>query len=327
MLKKLILPLVMATLLNACSATQESNELRLQNVSLGTSYDYQLMDGQKQAVNLDQLLRELADYDAVFIGEYHKNHASHLLQSQVLSGLYKLNAVQGRDTVLSMEMFERDHQVNLNKYLKSDIGETYLIKETPAWDNYVGSYRPLVEFAKEHNLQVIAANAPGDIVRCIGRHGQDYLNKLNDAERTLIAEQPFLDVDGYAKKFYGLMGISEHMPSNRMRNTYLAQLTRDNTMAESMTQIFFKNSHTQIIHVNGTFHSEDGLGTVGAFKRQNPNLKVAVVTPLHINKFEDADEDNYYYLVNKQPAEFVNDEYKKEAYKKMFSESKSKSCK
>ena len=88
------------------------NNLNVAKIQLnGDSYEI------NSGTNLNQLLNELADFDAVFIGEYHKNHASHLLQSLIFSGLYKLNLVRGRETALSMEMFERDHQTNLNKYL------------------------------------------------------------------------------------------------------------------------------------------------------------------------------------------------------------------
>lgn len=324
MLKKISLPIVIASLLSACSTIQEPPTSSLSAPNLITAYDYLLFSQQKNVLGLEEMLTELVEADVVFIGEYHKNHASHLLQSQILSGLYKLNAEQGRDTILSMEMFERHHQSNLNDYLQSKVGEKYLIDESPAWDNYIGSYRPLVEFSKQNGIKVIAANAPADIVRCVGRQGEGYLSKLDNSQLSLIAKQPFSDIEGYAKKFYGLMGMSDHMPSNRMRNTYLAQLVRDNTMAESMTKANGKN--TQIIHINGTFHSEDGLGTVSAFKRLNPELKVAVVTPIHFEKRQEAGKDSFYYVVQKQPKEFVSQEYQRKAYKKMFSESKSKTC-
>ncbi|NMU84680.1 ChaN family lipoprotein, partial [Vibrio parahaemolyticus] len=71
----------------------------------------------------------------------------------------------------------------VDAYLRGEIGEQYLMKQANAWPNYESDYRPLVEFAKQKNLPVIAANAPKSIVRCIGRQGLDYINKLDDDQR------------------------------------------------------------------------------------------------------------------------------------------------
>lgn len=81
--------------------------------------------------------------------------------------------------VLSMEQFTRDAQPLMDDYLTGKIGEQYLIQKANAWPNYESDYRPLVEFAKSQQLPVIAANAPKPIVRCIGRVGIDYLDRLS----------------------------------------------------------------------------------------------------------------------------------------------------
>src|SRR5690554_7260780 len=51
-------------------------------------------------------------------------------------------------------------------------GETEMLEDANVWVNYKASYRPLVEFARQHQLPVIAANAPAVTVRCVGREGK-----------------------------------------------------------------------------------------------------------------------------------------------------------
>lgn len=309
--------------LTGCLSTPPEKGAHTQR--LVTAYDYQIVNAKHEPISLAALTEATADADVVFIGEYHRNQASHLLEMQLFASRHQSN--RQRPTILSLEMFTREQQAILDRYLNSEIGEKYLMEEAPAWGNYQSSYRPLVEYAKQHQLVVVAANASGDIVRCIGRKGEDYLNVLSAEEQKHIAQYPFAEIPGYQEKFFGLMGGAKHMPDNRARNSYLAQAARDNTMAESIAAALKKNPGSQVIHLNGSFHSEDQLGTVAALKRLNPELKIQVVTPVHLNEFEQGDfegRDDFYYLLNPQPKEFVDPEYMKASRKAMFEKSRKK---
>lgn len=332
---KLLTLFVSILLITSCASSHYKSKSRNTNSqTLNTAYDYQLLDNNYQPISLQKLSQSLTDADVVFVGEFHSNHASHLLEMQVLAALFQQNQKANRPMVLSMEMFNRDQQAILDDYLDSKIGERYLIDKAPAWGNYKASYRPLVEFAKQHKLAVIAANAPADIVRCIGRQGSDYLVKLDDEEKFLIAKKPIEAVENYDTKFFNLMSASSHTPTERQKNSYFAQLTRDNTMAESIQKALQENPSVQVLHLNGNFHSENQLGTVGALKKLMPELKIKVVTAVHHSKLAEQKkkldaQDDFYYLVKKQPVQFVNKDFQREAFKKMFAKSKdkAKSCK
>ena len=131
-----------------------------------------------------ELARQLANTDVVVTGEYHGHHASHLLQARLQQALYRHHPRQTLSTV----QFNLNHQDALGAYLAGQTGETEMIEDAGAWENYKGSYRPLVEFAREHQLPVVAANAPADIVRCVGREGMDYLQRLPDAQRAALPD-------------------------------------------------------------------------------------------------------------------------------------------
>ncbi|MEA3406029.1 MAG: ChaN family lipoprotein [Pseudomonadota bacterium] len=298
--------------------------------TLQTAYDFVLFDSQtRQPASVQQLALQLADADVIFIGEFHGNHASHLLQAQLQNQFYQQNPKQ----VLSMEQFNRDQQPILNQYLDDEVGEAYLINEAPAWENYAASYRPLVSFAKQNLLPVIAANAPADTVRCIGRQGQAYLAKLTEDEKSLIAEAPFKEVDGYREQFMEWLKDSSHFDEAKAEKSYLAQLTRDNTMAESILLALSDYPDHQIVHTNGAFHSNHYLGTAGALKRMNSELNIKVISPIHsedsqsliINK-EAYQKGDFIYLLQPQPEKYVNASYRKQAFKAMFENADSKAC-
>ncbi|HHS99748.1 MAG TPA: hypothetical protein ENK73_02730 [Thiomicrospira sp.] len=314
-------------ILQGCSLIAEKPE---QPPVIQTAYDFVLLDSQtEQIISIQQLAEQLKEADVIFIGEFHGNHASHLLQAQLQNLLYQQNPKQ----VLSMEQFNRDQQPILNQYLDDEVGEAYLINEAPAWENYAASYRPLVSFAKQNFLPVIAANAPADTVRCIGRQGLAYLDKLTEDEKRLIAAAPFKEIEGYREEFMTWLEASSHFDKTKAERSYLAQLTRDNTMADSILQALSDYPEHQIIHTNGAFHSNHYLGTAGALKRMKPELTIKVISPVHIehsqplkvNK-EDYNKGDFIYLLQPQPEKYVNASYRKKAFKAMFKNADSKTC-
>lgn len=324
-LRLLLLSAVVAVFAGCGSVSKQTN------ISLQTLYDYQIVDSQSQRyLNLDQAVAKLKDSDVIFIGELHGHHGSHLLQSQLQQALYALQPNQ----ILSMEQFERDTQSAVSRYLYGEIGENAFIKQSRAWDNYTGSYRPLVEFAKTHGVEVVAANAPTDIVRCVGREGESYLTKLNTEELALIARQPFSNDAVYEAKFKTYMEKGKRAADpQRLQQSYIAQLLRDNTMAESIYLAKKSAPNHQIIHLNGAFHSNEFLGTVGALKRLDPNLKLSVVSPVmleELNVHYQADDlklGDLLYLILPLPAEYIDQAERLDAMQTLFKEAESKPCK
>jgi uncharacterized iron-regulated protein len=246
--------------------------------------------------------------------------------------MYRLRPEQ----ILAMEQFNLDHQDELNRYLQGEIGETEMIEDAGAWDNYRASYRPLVEFARQLNLPVIAANAPADVVRCVGRKGSEYLNGVSDTIKQKLPTDPFMDTPAYREKFMAAIGASHQADdtmSERMDNTYKAQLLRDNTMATRILQALKEHPGHQVLHLTGTFHSEEGLGTVALLKQRAPETSVAVVSPVFwpsdVNEpplDQNRTKGDFIYLIQPLPDEFRDTKREREAMKARFSRSTDQTC-
>jgi len=276
-------------------------------------------------------------YDSLIVdsagGQYHGHQASHLLQSRVQAQLHRLRPAQ----VLTMEQFNVDYQQELDRYLQGKTGEAEMIEDADAWPNYRGSYRPLVEFARNHQLPVIAANAPVDIVRCIGRRGPDYLEQLSDDRRQYLPDDPFLDTKAYRAKFVeaitGSHSSGDPTMSERMNNSYKAQLLRDNTMASRILAARQQNPDAQILHLTGTFHSEDNLGTVALLRQRAPELSVLVVSPVvwpsaaqQPPREKNRNKGDYLYFIQPLPEEFQDPEREQAAMKVRFSRAADADC-
>jgi uncharacterized iron-regulated protein len=294
---------------------------------------FQLMrtgTGPAVAVSVDEAADALKDYDVVFMGEWHDHAGNHLAEMALFRALYARNP----QLSLSLEMFERDVQPVLDDYMAGRIGEDNLRRRGRAWGNYAESYRPLVEFAKEHALPVIAANAPASVVRCVGIEGPGYLARMPAAKRGWAAAELHLGEGPYKDKFLrflaedGAHGQDANRTEEEKRaaaeRSFASQVTRDDTMAESIYLALQKNPARKIVHLTGAFHVEGALGTVERLRLRAPNLKIAVVVPAEAEhpdapslKPEDANGAAFVILLRGSPKEYVSAAEEKEAEARM----------
>ncbi len=241
---------------------------------------YKIFDSNGSPRQLEDILAYMQSVDVVFIGEQHDDKVAHQLQLEILKSAFKKYATN-RSVVLSLEMFERDVQVILNEYLKDLITETHFLSSSRAWNNYKTDYSPLVEFAKANGLDVVAANAPRRYVNLVSRKGKNSLNLLSDEAKRWIAPLPYADASArYANKFIKLMnsgGDSTHQEDNQ-RKLLEAQSLWDATMAFSISESLSRVKNPLIIHVNGAFHSEEGLGIPEHLKSYSPKARFIVIT-------------------------------------------------
>jgi uncharacterized iron-regulated protein len=272
-------------------------------------------------VNTDNVADALKNYDVVLFGEWHDHPGNHLAEM----ALFRTLAAQTPKIALSLEQFERDVQPVLDDYLQGKIGEEALRSRGRAWGNYAESYRPLVEYAKEHSIPVIAANAPAAIVRCVGQAGPVYLSRLVSDKRGQAAAELHLEPGPYRDKFFRFLDESgSHGPDEKSVGTdgnptpaalraFASQVTRDDTMAESIARHIEKNPGAKVFHLAGDFHVEDHLGTAERLKLIAPNLKIAVIAPIEAGRIDGAYKGNNEFVLALKPVPelYANDAEKK----------------
>ncbi|MCU1290582.1 MAG: hypothetical protein JWN60_2811 [Acidobacteria bacterium] len=251
--------------------------------------NYRIFDAKGNAIDFDKMLDALSKADAVFLGEQHDDVIAHNLQLKIFTALSEKNG-SSRKTVLSLEMFERDVQTVLDEYLKNQITETHFLASSRPWGNYKTDYRPLLEYAKEKQIDVVAANAPRRYVNMVTRLGRDSLLQLSPEAKKWLAPLPFGEAsDLYAKKFNSLMGAQTDSISRRspMLNS---QSLWDATMAFSVAETLKRNKNAFVVHLNGSFHTENRLGIVEHLFKYAPNAKSSVVTMRYETDFNNFDK-------------------------------------
>lgn len=297
-----------------------------------------VFDTRQQAfIDFEVMLTGIADVDVVFVGEMHDDPNTHRLEAAILDGLQR----RKRSPVVSLEMFERDAQASLDAYLAGTMSEEEMLEGTRPWPRYATDYRPLVEFAKSAGWPVVAANVPRAIAQKVARAGKDAIEQLTEAERAVTARELQCPLDGYFDRFAESMSAhpapnqSEDEKKAMAERYYWSQCVKDETMAEAIAAAVARNdpgpalsersesrglalserseSKGLVIHYNGAFHSDFGLGTAERVRRRLPGKRTVVVSMLPVedlDKLQPAGEDLkradflvYTYRTKPQPPE------------------------
>lgn len=125
----------------------------------------------------------------------------------------------------------------------------------------------------------------------------------------------------YKEKF---MASMHHGKPEQTEKQYAAQVTWDETMAESIVKYLAQNPNAQVVHVAGKFHTEAGLGTAASILQRNPELKVVVVNPTSEISTNSPD---YQLEVLEPPIRFVQDVNRMAAYKHLSTRNDDLQCK
>jgi uncharacterized iron-regulated protein len=89
---------------------------------------------------------------------------------------------------------------------------------------------------------------------------------------------------------------------------YLAQCAKDDAMAEGMADYLMSNPHRQpfVIHCNGNFHSDYGLGTAARLAQRVPLAQQSIISMVAVPDVAKADTTKerkkaHYLLIVPEP--------------------------
>ena len=226
---------------------------------------YVFFDKNGKRTSYKKLLRKSEKADVVLFGEYHNNPIAHWLELELLKGLQPK-----RTLILGAEMLERDNQEALDRYLQGAIDQKGLDTLARLWNNHKTDYKPLVDFAKTHQLPFVATNIPRQYANLVYKKGIQALDTLPASEKQWIVRLPF-PYDGTLSQYEKIKKMSGHSTDNLP----MAQAIKDATMAESIWMHLKPNA--LFVHFSGSYHSDYYQGIGWYLKRERPNLRILTI--------------------------------------------------
>jgi uncharacterized iron-regulated protein len=232
-------------------------------------------------VSYKKMLKQLAKKDVVLFGEQHNNPISHWLQFEVTADLN-----EQRNLILGAEMFEADNQTALNLYLSDSIDYKGLDTLARLWPNYKTDYAPLVNFAKDSQLNFVATNIPRRYASLVYKKDFVALDSLTDLEKSWIAPLPI----AFDAELATYKAILEMMGDHGSPKLVKAQAIKDATMAHFILKNYKQDD--LFIHYNGAYHSDNYEGILWYLKQQNSNLDYGTITTVTQENTKKLEEEN-----------------------------------
>ncbi|WP_345117199.1 ChaN family lipoprotein [Hymenobacter algoricola] len=235
---------------------------------------YRLFTAAGKPARYDKMLQELARADVVFFGEQHNDPIAHWLALQLTKDLLRLK--QGQ-LVLGLEMFERDVQPLVDQYTTGEVAEEEFEARSRPWPNYGTDYKPLLLLAKQQKFRVVGTNVPRRYASMVGKNSLSVLDTLPAKSKAWLAPLPLTvdyELPGYKNMAKMFGGDAAHAAG--VQNIIQAQALKDATMAYFLNQA--RPAGHLLLHLNGSYHSDNHDGILAYLRQQNPQLRVLTIS-------------------------------------------------
>lgn len=222
-----------------------------------------------------EFFQNLTKANVIYLGETHTSEADHKAQLEIIQQIYGKKA----KIAIAMEMFQRPYQGAIDRYLAGKITEQELLTQTEyqqRWGFPWEYYAPILRFAKENLIPVLALNTPSEVTRKVSRQG---LESLTPEEKKYIPPISEIRTDNaeYRQMLSDVFNQHQkggHGSSASFERFFSAQVLWDETMAESIAEFVKNNPNYTVIVLAGQGHLVYSYGIPSRVARRLGNSLV-----------------------------------------------------
>ncbi len=238
----------------------------------------------------------MAAVSVVYLSETHNEGFDHVAQLEIVQSLAEQNEI-----VIALEMFQRPFQSVLDAYLAGKLSESELIAQSEyetRWGFGWEFYAPILRYAKENQIPLVALNTPTEMTRQVALEG---LESLSGKDFQFIP--PINEIDTSGEDYRALMQsvFSAHGGqgnSDGFENFFAAQVLWDETMAEGVVQQLLAKPDAQVVVLVGEAHVGYGYGIPNRVRRRLPEVAQMSVQFLGADKEKDPAFADLFWMVD-----------------------------
>jgi uncharacterized iron-regulated protein len=200
-----------------------------------------------EVVHLKEMTSDLAQVQAVFVGESHDQKSHHDAQLQIIRELH----AAGDKIAIGLEMFRFDGQADLDRWIAGEIDEADFSRIFAKHWNRWGLYRDIFIFARDNQIPMVGLNIPRKYVRQVARNG---FASLSDEDR---AKLPLASCNVSDKYRDFIRRTLQGHPLDGTAFDYFcqAQILWDASMAEQLAFYHRNNPQHTVVVLAGTGHA------------------------------------------------------------------------
>jgi uncharacterized iron-regulated protein len=217
-------------------------------------------------MNMDTLIEQVADKRVVYVGESHDQYQHHLNQLALIKGLHERHP----ELAIGLEFFFQPFQSVLDRYIAGEIEEDELLRETEYFERWrfdYRLYRPLLRFAREKGIPLIALNLESEITSKVGEGG---LESLSEEERARVPADMDWDDEAYQERVKQVFAHHPHAEKKQFEHFLAVQLLWDEGMARRAADYLKEHPERRMVILAGSGHLEYGQGIPQRLLRRLP---------------------------------------------------------
>ena len=190
----------------------------------------------------------------LLLGEVHGNPVHHARQLEVLQWL----RASGQTPTVAFEIFDLEDQATIDHFIAAGqrdaarLGEQ-LGMEARGWP--FASYQPLVQYALDEGLPILAVNLSREQAQRVGREGLEALDSA--PVRQILQQHSLTSAVQEALYAHIFAAHCEYLPKAHVPAVALAQQARDATIAWSLKQA---HAAAPVVLITGAGHVRTDYG-------------------------------------------------------------------
>lgn len=238
----------------------------------------QVKDG--KSVTFEQMINDLKTVRLVFIGELHDSEADHQAQLQVIQALESA----GVPLAIGLEMFRKDDQRALNRWVAGEIGETAFLKVFYENWGMWPQYSAIFDYARENRIPMIGLNVSREIPAQVAHKG---FSSLSSRQRKGLPAGLTCNASPAYRKFIK-RALKGHFHEKASFTHFCeAQMVWDGVMAQSLEDYLATYPGTTIVVLTGVGHA--WKYGIPAKVREKSSVSLRVVLPEIPGRIEASD--------------------------------------
>lgn len=209
-----------------------------------------------QVINLDDLpnlsgiIEELERKRLVFVGENHDRFEHHLVQLAIISGLHERNSA----LAIGMEFFQVPFQRYLDDYVAGRLDDEALLAATEYFERWgfdFRLYQPILRYAQENGIPLVALNASKELVAKVSDHGIKGLGSGDKAK--LPADMAPADAH-YRERLRSIFELHSGSEARDFERFVEVQLLWDESMAQTVAHYLRAHPERSLVVLAGNGH-------------------------------------------------------------------------
>ncbi len=210
----------------------------------------------RNGMELESVVSKVSSARVIYVGETHDRYADHLTQLEIIRLLH----VKNSNIAIGMEQFQQPFQHVLDHFISGELNEHGLIRESEWMDRWrydYRLYRPILSYARDHHIPVIALNVSKEIVAKVSENGID---GLSQEDKKKIPNEIDDSDQEYKKRLKEIYEQHAHKGKNGFDGFLQVQLLWDESMAAKTAEYMRANPERQLVVLAGTGHLMYGSG-------------------------------------------------------------------